>query len=320
MSRTTLRIALFAGALVWPFIVMASTPANVTGLSAHFSNGQITVRWNAPENAGELSTYRIYYGQKSILSNDGAYDDFETTSARNNEFIMVDIPAYSTLFFGVLAVNKSGEESASFVEEVELPLSSGDADGQSSSDVPQSGSGRVLRVAPSPSRKQREATTAGLVNAMADGPDTVRLMFTMPVIIPVEQAAAAFTVTDATGKKLALRRLLIDGATITLVTDPQVPGRMYTVNAGTVIAGQSDNGAPVPMDTQRSSAKFTGFGATEEAVAPPLVTAQVIETVTTPETQKPSDGLPPSGLPILGIAMAGGAVTGIRWARKRFSR
>ena len=120
MSRTTLRIALFASAFAWPCIAMASVPANVTGLSAHFGSGQIVVSWTAPENADDLSAYRIYYGQKSILDNDGAYDDFKTTSAKNTQFMMVDIPAYPTLFFGVLAVNKSGEESASFVEEIEL--------------------------------------------------------------------------------------------------------------------------------------------------------------------------------------------------------
>lgn len=127
MRKNIFRTALLVSFLLWPFSALADTPANVTGLSARFEGGQVTVRWDEVENA---DTYRVYYGQKSILDNDGAYDDFMTTDGGDTELVLTDLPPYQKIFIAVLAVNADGEESLSFVEEVQLDVVGDAMDGE----------------------------------------------------------------------------------------------------------------------------------------------------------------------------------------------
>ena len=125
MSHAPLRVAVILSTLLWSFIALAATPANISGLSATFANGQVTVQWDVPEGATDIAAYRIYYGQKSILESGGAYDDFATTDGRSSQFAFPTLPPYPQIFIAVTAVDGHGEESSSFTEEVQLDLTSG---------------------------------------------------------------------------------------------------------------------------------------------------------------------------------------------------
>jgi hypothetical protein len=298
MQRICLRTALFAAAL-WPMAALALAPANVTGLSAHREGGQITVRWEAPaERADEIAAYRVYFGQKSILKSGGDYDDFVTTSGKNTEFLFTSIPPQPQMFFGVLAVNGDGVESGSFVEEVQVDLLVPAGEGLASSSA----------VAPSPSRREKERSTLGLLRAEASSPTTIHLALSTFVHVPVERAVQAFTVIDGRGNPLQLRRLIIEGDRVTLVSLPQVPGRDYAVRVNSVVTGRPGAGAELPVDPERNMATFAGFNDTSAPSSP--VGANVI-------SPPKSGNLFTSGAPVLGIIVISGAAAGWRRMKRK---
>ncbi len=308
MHRPYIRAALLLTALAWPLSVFSAAPGNVTGLSARYAGGQVSVHWEVPESG--IATYRIYYGQKSILGNDGAYDDFETTSGKNTDLILSEVPPYPEIFLAVTAVNGDGQESASFIEEVRLGLDTPDTNGQASKNSDQGGAG-----APTPSRKQRESSTMGLLSATAQSPTLLQLTFSAFVRVPLEQAVNAFSVLDAAGDTLVLKRIVIAGSEVTLTTAKQEPGRKYVIRANEVIQGIPSPGASVAMDNERNMQTFTGFEGGEGVGTSVVEPAMGINAPS--GGRQPSGGLSSSGLPIVGIAMAGGAGAGWRWMRKR---
>ncbi len=300
MHLTSLRIAVLTSALLWPFVAFAAPAPNVTGLSAHFENGQITVEWNAYEEGADIATYRIYYSQKSILSNDGAYDDFATTTGKNTSFIFPVTPPYPQIFIAVAAVNSSEEESRSFVEEIRLDLTTGDSNGLTQQEE-----------IPTPSRRVQEATTIGLLSAAAQSPDTVELTFSETVTIPAELATEAFRVIDRDGNGLQLRRIVIRGSIVILTTDSQIPAMPYAIRANEVITG----GASLPMDSARSFAQFSGFG--EPGSVPPPRIAITTANIVTARMTRASGSLTSSGVPVLGVVLASGAMAGWKRARRK---
>lgn len=303
MRRLSIRIALAAGMLAWPLAAAALPPGNVTNLSASYANGQISMSWDAPEE--NIETYRVYYSQNSILLNDGAYDDFMMTSGRNTSFIMTEIPAYSDIFLSVLAVNEQGEESPSFMEEVQLNLTVENSDGQTSS-----------QEVPSPSRREREAVTVGLIHTEATSPTTVQLSFSAPIHIPVSQAIDAFRVMDIHSNALPLYRISITQDVVVLLTAPQIAGRSYALRAGPVVTGKSSDGGSLPMDIGRSVGTFVGFGAETERPGTPTRTPPIASV--TPRPSNPSSGgLSASGLPLLGIVTVSAAVAGWRKFKRK---
>lgn len=309
MYRNTFRFALIASAMTWPLMAFAGAPANVTGLAARFEGGQIAMRWEAV--ADEVSTYRVYLSQKSILTNEGAYDDFAMTSGKNTDLIITEIPPYPTIFLSVTAVNGDDEESTSFVEEIELNLASGDTDGQSSLSVD-----RGVADVPTPARKEREAGTIGLIDAIALSSETVALTFTAPVQIPVELAVGAFSGIDNRGNEFQFRRIVIENDIVTLTTQPQIPTVPYAIRVNDIVTSTTG----LPLDHMRNVATFIGFegGAGYVPPVPASVIAAPVAAVVT-RAEPTSGWLASSGLPLIGIATVSGAAAGIRWVRRRRS-
>ncbi len=267
MRRSTLLSLAFVAVAALPATVFAATPPNVTGLSARFSSGQVSMRWDATGDAG-VTQYRIYYGQRSILENGGVYDDFVTTVGAETEFILPQVPPYPQLYLSVLAVNDAGEESPSFVEEIRLDLTAIDAEGQKSQSS-DNGLG-----SPSPSRRTRESSTLGILNAQALSPTSVQLAFNLPVFIPQEQAINAFTVVDGAGKPLGLSRIVIEGSTVTLTTEPQLLGMEYGLRVNEVVQAEPIPGIHLPLDQNRNLISFAGFSGAG-AVPPPAAVLPV---------------------------------------------
>ncbi|NOS67510.1 MAG: hypothetical protein HOO67_04070 [Candidatus Peribacteraceae bacterium] len=307
MPKQILRAALLMSVLIWPVSALADAPPNVTGLSAHFESGQVFVHWDAVEGA---DAYRIYYGQKSILDNGGAYDDFVATSEKNTEFVLGDLPAYPKIYVAVLAVNASDEESLSFTEEIELDMSGDANDGtKSAKDVP------------SPSRMERESTTFGILSATAQSSNAVQLVFSTLVHIPVDLAVDAFTVIDNRGTALRPTRIVIEGSIVTLTTETQFPGRTYAVRVNDPVITDPLLGEQLPLDESRNIAVFTGYEpAPGEArpVQPKSTVATTAAYVAPTKMTAPRAGLISSGAPVLGIAAASAAIAGWKvWKKRR---
>lgn len=237
MHRSLLRTALIVSALLWPFGAVAASPATVTGLSARLENGQVHVAWQMPEEVADISAFRIYYGQKSILENGGAYDDFVTVGARLTRFILTDFPPYPELFLAITAVNAAGEENASFTEEISISLNEVAADG-------------VLHT---------RVETLGLLASESTSPTQFVLTFSAPVHVPQDAGAEAIAVVDSEGSPLRILRIVVNGSRVTMETAPQTPGKRYNVQVGQVVQGVTDTGEFLELDVGRSQGAFTGF-------------------------------------------------------------
>ena len=125
MMRRSLFALAVVSVLSLPFSALAEAPQSVTGLNAEAQeDGTIQVRWTPV--GGEVSAYRVYFSQKSILENDGYYDDVETTEGPVSEYVLRSVPSsLTTIFVSVMAVNAQGEESQYFIEEVQVQRSMG---------------------------------------------------------------------------------------------------------------------------------------------------------------------------------------------------
>lgn len=339
MRRIPLFFALILGTLAWPLAVLAA-PSNVTGLTAHLTSGQITMHWDAPAGETDIAGYRIYYSQRSILNNGGAYDDFVTTSGKNTDFFFENAPPYPQVFLSVLAIDGAGNESPSFVEEVQLDLAAADTSGQKSQSS-DNGLG-----SPSPSRRQHESTTLGLLGVQALSSTSIQLSFNLPVHIPVEKAATAFAAIDSQGNFLALGKIVIEGSTVTLTTEPQKLDMQYGVRVDDVVVAEPIPGKFLPLDSNRNLAAFTGYngpGATPPVVklppppkmtpppAPPkapsipapkpqagVVGAEVAAAILAPPsiTTPKTSALFHSGPEVLAVILVGGAIAGWKKSRK----
>lgn len=257
MSRSTLRFALTIGFLCWPLSALALVPPNITGLSASIGGGQLTVRWNAPEGGSDITVYRIYYGQQSIMENNGAYDDFLAISGDQTELIITDLPPYPEIYVAVAAVSSSDEESDSFVEEARVDLTQEIFDGE-------------IRTgeAASPARKLREESTLGLISARNTSLAGISLVFTSDVQVPPDQASDAVSVSDDAGQPVALHKLILLGNEIRVETDPLEPGRSYAVRANPIVMGFIAPDRALPLDAARSIASFTAEGAADPTPSP----------------------------------------------------
>ncbi len=231
-------VAAVAVLIAWavPLAAAAALPAPVTGITAMRQNGAVRVTWQA---AGEDTVrYDVYVSRESILGSSGSYDDVESVAAGRTEHVLTELPAETgTLYVSIVAVDSAGAESA-FLEEATVML-----DGQ-------------------PLPTQLEMVSASAVSSTG-----ILLTFNVPVAVPREQAAEAFTVTWGSGETLPLKRIVTDGETALLVTRPQVPGRPYVVTAQPVIRGRDAQGTPgLPLNPLTSSLTVLGGVVTEPGV------------------------------------------------------
>lgn len=109
-------------AIALPTAVFAAPPSGVQNIETTISEGKVHVLWEALENE-DIAYYRVYYSSKSILENEGFYDDFESTEDSEARYIFETLPPTATLFVSVLAVNQNGEESSAFIGESSIDIS-----------------------------------------------------------------------------------------------------------------------------------------------------------------------------------------------------
>ncbi len=261
------KIAAILVLLAWPMSAWAAPPPGATGVTAAMENGNVRVRWD-PVRGQDIARYRIYYSHESILQNDGAYDDFDSTPGDTTEFLLTNLPPLTRIYVAVLAVNAAGEESASFGNEAMLDLPSTAAD----------------QTPPAPlTSTQQPASSLHLVSAQALSPTTVSLTFSEPVTVRQEEAVGAFQLTDATGAATAIRQIAVLGPNVTLDTVALQANMPYTVKALLVRAAQSPNGFAVIVDSNANAASFTYSGSSPTSQPSP---AQATDPLSAPTNMR----------------------------------
>lgn len=257
MRRLSALIATLVLALS-PLSALAAPPS-VTGLKAAYKDGVINVQWNASEDL-TVAYYRIYWSRQSILENDGRWEDFEATAGKEPTHTLHDFPLSPSLWIGVMAVTTYGEESPVFTEEVKV-----DIQGSSTSSEQASSEAGMSSGGAGSSASSAIATSFDLLSAQAVSATGVLLTFSMPVTINAADAPKAFTLLDASGSLLQLRRLTIKDNTVLVATLPQRRDMRYIVSASPTV--RSTTG--MALNATRSQESFMGHpnGLTAEAAA-----------------------------------------------------
>ncbi len=303
MRRTSRGIGIALGLVALTGTVFA---APVTSLHGEYRNGQAKITWAAP--AGEKpSSYNLYYSQSTIIGNNGEYDDFEKIDGSLTSFSMTRA-AKGEIYVAVLPVNSNGEETASFSEEVRLPLmegSSADAEGGTAA-AP--GAGMTLLT---------------LEKAQSDSATGILLTFSHATTVPPAQAKTAFTVEDASGTLIPLTRLTIKDKTVLLHTRAQKRGATYVVRVQQAVTGKDAAGKALSLDPLRSSVTFTATEGVLAPVLPPIRQPSAAKSsapssvLPATVTTVPAKGLPSSGLGVVTVLAASGAIAGWRRMRRK---
>jgi len=295
MKRPTLLTVALLAALALPWTTLAEPPASVTQLSAQFqTDGSIKVSWAAV--TGDVQAYRVYYSQKSILENNGYYDDVEMVVGTTTSATLRSVPSsFPEVFIGIMAVNGTGEESGFFIEEVRVkrPASSLPA---SKPSTPLSDSSASLSSLPSQilqtsslssvsSSPSVSASTLRLLSAEPLSATRVGLAFSTTPIIEASQAPQAFSIIDPSGNSLPIEQLTIDGKSAIVQTARQGAGMVYQIRLSEPLMGEGS----LPLDPLDRTSFFMGHSTGLTAVeAQNQVQQNQPEPVPTPAPAPPS--------------------------------
>jgi hypothetical protein len=227
--RLLSRIALGLCAFALP-VMAAASDTTVRDLKAELQNGQVHVTWTAPEKTDGIAYYHVYYGHASILGNNGAYDDFDTTSGKKTDYILTSFPKSTRLFVAVLPVNDAGVDIGRFEKETSVLLQDAGTDTSSAPATPAGDS--LLKL----QRAQSVSATG------------VLLTFNLTPRIRDGQAQEAFRVEYGQSQTLPLIRLALTGNQILLTTAAQTPGTAYTVRLSSALYAIQTDGSEAPLD------------------------------------------------------------------------
>ncbi|MDD4287035.1 MAG: hypothetical protein PHO20_02100 [Candidatus Peribacteraceae bacterium] len=276
------------GFLGAPLPAHAETPESVTGVQAQAqTDGSILVQW-AP-TPGDIESYRVYFSQKSILENDGYYDDVETTDGPATSLVLQNVPqAFETVYVSVMAVNIQGEESPYFTEEVRVdrtvtePIAPTSTSSMST-EVP------VPISSPAP-QTSSAATSLHLLSAQALSATHIGLTFSATPVIEAAQAPSAFSILDAQGTTLPIEKLTIEGRNVMVQTVRQAAGVVYQLRLTEPLAGEGG----LPLDPVDRTAFFAGHatGLTPEEAAARAQSLQQQTTALPATTQLEPGSLP----------------------------
>ncbi|MFH0851917.1 MAG: hypothetical protein V1876_04180 [Candidatus Peregrinibacteria bacterium] len=274
-SRLSLLTFIFLGFLGIPLLAYAEAPGTVVGVQAQAqADGSILVQWTPV--LGDIAAYRIYFSQKSILENNGYYDDVETTDGPAANHVLRSVPqSFPTVYVGVMAVNAQGEESPYFMEEVRVDR----AVTQTASSASAFSSNTQAPVSSFSSPATQASSTAlslHLLSVQALSATHISLVFSAVPVINPAQAPAAFSIIDAQGTPLPIEQLTIEGRNVTVQTIRQAAGTIYQMRLTEPLVGEGG----LPLDRIDRTAFFTGhsmgLSAEEEAARTPMLQQQTI--------------------------------------------
>lgn len=295
-----------------PAVVAAAVPPTISSVDAAIVSGKLTVTWTAPQNADDVSFYRVYFSHESIVGNDGNYDDFERTNGPETTYSFTKLPLPSPkIFVAVLAVNAAGQESEGFETEASIEPSSS----LNSSAAPEM---------PATST----ALPMSLISVSAVSQTGILLTFTKTLATMAPLSTEEFFVTDISGAILEIRSVTVSGSTLLLSTSVQESDKEYLF--GTLQPIPATDGTNLP--TSGGQMHFRGFRSqtTAEPASVPYVRNLMLGQVTgglpvLPVEEKSADiakptkkkDLPDSGVGLLGMTTLAGLLAGRQMLKRK---
>ena len=231
-----------------------SAPPAVTGIEAVAQGNTVTVTWDAVTD-DPIAYYRVYYSAKSILENDGLFDDFESTEANETSLTLSSPPNTSNMYVSVIAVAESGLESEYFTEEAHAVL-----DGTSVPDV----------TAPTINQPTTNTSELRLLKGEATSPTTIVVTFSTAVTVDPTRAPEGLSITTADGTALPIVKINILEETITITTQTQTRGTVYNVAFSEPFIGTQGQ----PLDTTDRQVFVTGHSSGMQPTQAPAQNTQ----------------------------------------------
>jgi len=316
--KQTLTLTLAAVSLLGGVARAASPVGNVQSVQATISGSAMTVLWTPVPGA---FSYRIYYSHQSILGNGGNYDDFEQTTNATTVYVFPKIPLTSeTIFVGVLAVDKDGNESEGFEVEatVVVPVASASSSSSSTTAVIASSASSQSSEAAMPVGENPSSTAIpmGIRSVTAISATGILVTFTKDVHANALDHGELFVIRTLSGEVIPFVKSERKGSADILVTvTALLPDTDYTLGLITnVTATDGTNATPTePIVRFRTVGKKVDTTPSQPYGRNPHLPPPVIKDIPPTDTTD----LPESGAGILGIAAVAGAEAVRRIQRKK---
>jgi len=296
MPRRFITVALLF-ALGTPWVAHAEAPPSVEELQVEFRDAEIVLSWNKISQ-DDIAYYRIYYSTKSILGNNGEYDDFDQTDGPRGQYTFKELPPGDKFYAAVMAVNDNSEESAYFAEEVAIDLPKAPSsppptlpdfsmfgDIVSSQDVPVLPPAALAQPTEAPAGGFNDGTDdrfqgkLHLLAAQSLSPTSVSLTFSHSINIDPNAVPQAFIITTAKDDKLLVHKVVGDSEEITIETDVQEKGAVYEISVSDPLRGIGGQS----LDSENRQSFFIGH----EEGRPPLPDTPLPEPEPEPVVQEP---------------------------------
>ncbi len=233
-------------------------PSDVEKVKAVAKNGAVELSWDVATDDTGVTGYKIYYGTKPVMN---AGDQYEFGPLDVGNKIKNEVTALQNgtkYYFTVTAYDAAGNESENYSTEVSATPGFGAAD--------------------------KEAPK--VLSAEAVYRDTLRIVFSEPVVLPSAPASSISLKNDTTQAVLEVKKVELDatdstGKTLLVTTAVQQTGTSYIVTASSQLKDAAGN--PIVSGTS-DTAVFKGTDkeplladATTDKTPPELADVQVTD-------------------------------------------
>lgn len=92
-------------------------PSDVENLSAEAGNREIVLTWDAAEDDGFVSGYRVYYGTNPVIEADDSYEDDLYTNSAEATYVVQNLLNGVEYYFSVTAIDDDQMESINYSNE-----------------------------------------------------------------------------------------------------------------------------------------------------------------------------------------------------------
>lgn len=252
--KQTFSLAALALSLSTSVALAAEMPGNVKSVQATSGGGTMTILWSPVPGA---VSYRVYYSHESILENAGNYDDFVQTPDSQMIYVFQDPPLQSEkIYFGVLAVDRNGNESEGFEVETFIDTPAPPPESSASSEpTPEQSSSEPTEILPvqetpaeeMPSGENPTSTAEpmGIAAVEVISATGVLVTFTKEIDPGAIMNPDYFLITTSTGMTLAVRKVDMHGKQVLLSTDSVAPNTEYVLSLMSIIpAADGTNATP----------------------------------------------------------------------------
>lgn len=248
MRKSIVRIATTLIAFGTMLPIAAQGSITVTGIQLLAAPNAMGVRWQAP-TGGNIDHYKVYFAKESILENNGRFLGTEETIGNQTNIALLDLAnrgfvAGDTMYVTITAVDTTGMEYRAFGEE------------KSATVIVSEGSSSAIAL--------HNAASFGVMNAIAEGESTIRLIFTAPVAVPEGHPAIHFTITGENGSVVSALSAIANGDALVLRTTPMAVRTRYTITALSTVKGADGT----TVDPTKNSATFAARPSGEEEAIP----------------------------------------------------